>query len=304
VPTAIPAPNSFNCRFHLLTLKATVLSPSNSPASKFYQQTMYKTYILTIQRNIDRAKKILSGIPNSEIVIGLDAKKEEDKTIITQVRSKTKSETMLSDGEVACTLGHKTILEKFLKTNDSYCVVLEDDAEATPLALYLQQDLPEIFDENNQAMIFVLGGQEGLNSYKYIDWKSPFKILNSGTVYDLTASSRFLYRTCCYGIDRVAAQQLIEYYQNNLIVADDYFRIVNNTGVRVLLKKQAYYSHPVGGPSELASGGRSIGNRTKSNRLVKACGVVLIFLYNNIKPIKPSFYNWIVRRLILRKKGL
>ena len=131
---------------------------------------MYKTYILTIQRNINRANKILTWMPDSEIVIGLDAKKEDDKLFITHIRSKIKSETILSNGEVACTLGHKTILKKFLKTNNSYCVVFEDDVEARPLSQYLDQDLSEIFYGNDQAIIFILGGQEGLKNYKYIDW--------------------------------------------------------------------------------------------------------------------------------------
>ena len=150
---------------------------------------MHKTYILTIQRNIDRANKIMPWMPNSEIVIGLDAKNEDDKSFISRVRSKTKSESILSDGEVACTLGHKMILEKFLKTNNSYCVVLEDDVEVKPLSQYLEQDLSEIFDGNSKAMIFILGGQEGLKNNKYIDWKCPFRKLRSDTVYDLTASA-------------------------------------------------------------------------------------------------------------------
>ena len=68
---------------------------------------MHKTYILTIQRNIDRANKILTWMPNSEIVTGLDANNENDKSYISHARSSTKSELILSDSEVACTLGIK-----------------------------------------------------------------------------------------------------------------------------------------------------------------------------------------------------
>lgn len=264
---------------------------------------MHKTYILTIQRNIDRAYKILPRISNSETVIGLDAKKADDKSAISHVRSKTNSEIILSDGEAACTLGHKTILEKFLKSNDSYCVVLEDDVEATSLSQYLEQDLPEIFDGGDQALIFVLGGQEGIGRCRlWIDWKTPFRILRSGTVYDLTASSAFVFRTCCYGINRHAAKQLIEFYENNLIGADDYFRIVNNTCIKLLLKKEGYYSHPIGGPSELEYG--RIGftqGRLTSSIFYKIFGVVLIYIYNSIEPIKPSFYSWVLRRILFKK---
>ena len=76
---------------------------------------------------------------------------------------------------MACTLGHIAILKKFLKTNNDYCVVLEDDVASEPLSQHLDEDLPEIFDSNDQGLIFILGGQEGLKTHKYIDWKTPFK---------------------------------------------------------------------------------------------------------------------------------
>ena len=231
---------------------------------------MHKTYILTIQRNIDRANKILPWVSNSEIIMGLDAKKEDDKSCISHARSNRKSGSILSDGEVACTLGHKAILEKFLKTNDPYCVVLEDDAEAGPVFQDLEQDLPEIFDGDDKAVMFILGGQEGYKNNKYIDWKSPFRSLNSGIVYDLTASSDFVFRTCCYGIDRNAAKQLVEFLQNNLILADDYSSVVNNTDVKILLKRRGYFSHPIGGPSELESE-RTSRNRVKSSFFLQEC---------------------------------
>lgn len=262
---------------------------------------MHKTYILTIQRNIDRAIKILPLVPNSEITMGLDAKKEDDRSFISHFRSNMKLESSLSDGEVACTLGHKAILEKFLKTNDPYCVVLEDDVEAGPDFQDVEQDLPEIFDGIDKAIIFVLGGQEGYKNNKYIDWKSPFRRLKSGIAYDLTASSDFVFRTCCYGIDRYAAKQLVQFLQNNLILADDYSSIVNNTDVKLLLKRRGYYSHPIGGPSELESE-RTSRSRVTSSIFYRSVGVFLIFFYNSIARVEPSFYRWILQNILFEEE--
>ena len=80
--------------------------------------------------------------------------------------------------------------------------------------------------------------------------------------------------------------------------------IVNNAGIKVLLKKQGYYSHPIGGPiggpSELQSGRAGLNRNRgsiKCGTFFKIFGIVFDFFYNRIEPIKlsASFYRWILQ---------
>ena len=79
----------------------------------------YNTYVLYIPERYEYIKKELNKTTLNPIFVeGYDKNKLSKKLIDEQGKS---------SGKIACNMGHLYILDKFLKTNDDYAFILEDD---------------------------------------------------------------------------------------------------------------------------------------------------------------------------------
>ena len=148
---------------------------------------------------------------------------------------------LLSPGEIGCFLSHQIALNRFLKSDSSHALILEDDVSVTDedidLILQVNATLP-------QHSIFIPGGQNGLPSQRYLLGKPTI----FPPVYRLHPfSGKHLWRTCCYVVDRATAIQILERTVNFTTVADDWRYFFQET------IPSYFYSNLVQHPTDLSS---------------------------------------------------
>ena len=90
--------------------------------------------------------------------------------------------------------------------------------------------------------IFILGGQDGLNSFKKVILKKNNKSKDFRQVCMFT--HRFIYRTCCYMINRNVAAQMLSLMNMTSYFVDDWNLILKNTSVQNLYYTN-WFSHPI-----------------------------------------------------------
>lgn len=135
--------------------------------------------------------------------------------------------SILTPSELGCFLSHKKSIGEFISEGKSeWLVVLEDDV----LFDHSFKDyLDCCFSELDKSSLLILGGQEGLPSFKrVISSKSISKEIDIKKVRFYT--HRWLYRTCCFAIHRSKAIDLLNLYSRSNFVVDDWAYVVKNAG--------------------------------------------------------------------------
>lgn len=127
-----------------------------------------------------------------------------------------RKEKLLSPAEVGCFLSHQNALRHFLSSNFKYALVLEDDVIMNDESIDLIREACALLPNNS---LFMPGGQNGLPSRRYLLGKStPLPYVCRLHKY----SGRHLWRTCCYVLDRTAAEQILVRTKDMATVADDW----------------------------------------------------------------------------------
>jgi len=146
----------------------------------------------------------------------------------------------LTPGEVGCSLAHLAALKAFLASPDPFLTVYEFDAfvrdEFTELT-------PLFSPYAGQPVVLHLGGQQGLMRRSRLFGKL---VANSPPVqvWRLARhSTRWLYRTCGYVVNREAAAIIARSYQRRLQRADDWGQLLS--GHRCVFLFAPMVSHPL-----------------------------------------------------------
>ncbi|MEQ5725986.1 glycosyltransferase family 25 protein [Providencia rettgeri] len=102
-----------------------------------------------------------------------------------------------------------------------WAIIFEDDVQIDKKLLDL---ITYKKNELKKANIYILGGQDGLPSREMIVTSKRNKILiSNGMEFEKTnASSKYIYRTCCYLIHRELAQNILEQRKRCFFLADDW----------------------------------------------------------------------------------
>lgn len=113
-----------------------------------------------------------------------------------------------SESEISCAYSHQAILKQFLQSNDEICWVLEDDVEPVADEYQNKISLVEKFlNQHTSPAVVFLGGMRDVNSFKYfVSEKHEFKSL---LLHKSFNSDEYLFRTCCYALNRSAAREII-----------------------------------------------------------------------------------------------
>lgn len=144
----------------------------------------------------------------------------------------------MSPAELGCSLSHIQALESFLKTDESFALIIEDDVIGLDSDLELIVESLTFFSSN--SIVFV-GCQEGLmNRYKY-----GFPLNNS-----LLKVPKYNYgnfsRTAAYMVSRKVAEVVLSYHKKNYItVADFWFDLLKGSNVNT------YYINRLAHPLDL-----------------------------------------------------
>ena len=121
---------------------------------------------------------------------------------------------VLSPAEVGCSLSHVKALEQFLETGAERAVILEDDVIGDDQGILRSIDKVRGLPED---AVIILGGQEGMPSRKYVLGKP----VGASGIFKLPSySHHHVFRTCCYGVTRHSAAQIISSQKASLKLAD------------------------------------------------------------------------------------
>lgn len=126
-------------------------------------------------------------------------------------------------GEIGCGLSHLKAYELFISSFNNWLCVLEDDAILDErFASFIQN-----FDEKKllhyKDSLFILGGQNGLQSRRLIS-KSIFSYVYAANQLfrRVINSERHVYRTCCYLVNRDVASNFLKLSKQYFFLADDW----------------------------------------------------------------------------------
>ncbi|MDY6484734.1 glycosyltransferase family 25 protein [Acinetobacter faecalis] len=153
-----------------------------------------------------------------------------------------KHKQLITPNEVGCTLSHLNVLKNFLTSNAEYALILEDDVVG------YDEDIESVLKYFERKCdlkgLFILGGQDGLNYEKYILGREINQNIIQNNVYSIAKfSSKFIFRTCCYVVNRELAKYIIEYHKLNFSRADCWFDILKDTNFP--LTYMNIFKHPV-----------------------------------------------------------
>lgn len=154
----------------------------------------------------------------------------------------------LSGAEQACSLGHRKIYEKFLNSNDNWCCILEDDVTVHDDFKSMLDCLEDSVCKNiNEASLIFLGGQEGLRQHRLYFVSKLFLKIGEYSIFRSFYSSKYIYRTCGYVLNRNAASNLIKANMDLEHRADDWNGFKNKECFQekdIYLLKPSIIIHP------------------------------------------------------------
>lgn len=126
--------------------------------------------------------------------------------------------------EVACSLSHQSIYKKIIDSDVEWAIILEDDAIIdNPLSDFIHELEQGKTSQLKKNHIYLLGGQEGLNSRKRLSLSFFNKIkISNVTFRKVTYKPSKIFRTCCYLIHRDECKKLIDLFSDAYYVADSW----------------------------------------------------------------------------------
>lgn len=170
-------------------------------------------------------------------VKAIDGRKLDAKQYYSKITAEfIRSGRLMSPAELGCTLSHVRALELFLESDAEKALIIEDDLIATDSDY---ADVKRYVQHVSDQSLYICGGQEGLNSQKYLYGKALNK---ENTLFKLSAfSKRYALRTCCYVVTRSVAHHILAIHEDGLTIADNWGRIC---GAEIDIIFSSSFYHP------------------------------------------------------------
>lgn len=245
-----------------------------------------KIYVLSLPRDKDRRKKLFQSFINksSDFLFFEAFNKEQAQDILISKNIMIKKPPIpISLSEIACSLGHKAILEDMIQLNLKFSLILEDDV------IGIDQDIDKIDKIMTilpEGSILIAGGLDGLKSLKSLYGfcvNEELKVFKIPKIY-----YRYLARTCCYLISYTVAQQIIEKQTQALERADNWEYLLDQCN-------QVYYSPILKHPIDLQNS-----HIEQERQLMKGKGLMIAIIregvihsiYHFFRKIILSYWAW------------
>lgn len=211
---------------------------------------MLHLYIVSLKKDIDKRNKIISILESYNIDYEfIDAIYGKELSDLVRQEHIYKSTGKILDrefpptpGEIGCTLSHIKTYEKIVNLNIDWACILEDD-------VILDQRFSIFFkgfssDNLDQDSIYILGGQEGLFESEITKSIRNFYIIGSQKFCKTIKSEGVIYRTCCYMLNIKLAKKMLNLYDGDFILADDWNYLVKNNYIKSIYISD-FVAHPL-----------------------------------------------------------
>ncbi|MDM1269001.1 glycosyltransferase family 25 protein [Acinetobacter indicus] len=201
-------------------------------------------YLISLEKDYERRRLITSSFPiyrkNFNWIKAIDGRELLAKEFFIYANKYfKKNNKLITPSEVGCALSHIEAYRKFLKTDEEYCLIFEDDIIGNDNDIVQIEKIMQL-EKPNGLVLF--GGQEGLpNDYwKYILAKKTNKLY---LISDF--SKKFLIRAHCYLVNRDTAKKLIESHKQEFHVADHWGELLKGINM--------YYIDLIKHPEDLSN---------------------------------------------------
>jgi len=150
----------------------------------------------------------------------------------------------MSQTEVSCAYSHSQIYRNFIASDEKTALILEDDVTVKP-DLYIKniRTLDAFVKSQSQPTVLFLGGMRDIRSHRLYFVGRKMQLEGIALLKNFQ-SEHFLHRTCCYLLNREAADVLIKANSPIRYVADDWSGLHAQIPINYYLVKYDIFSHP------------------------------------------------------------
>lgn len=169
---------------------------------------------------------------------------------------------VISAGEIGCALSHQKIYQLICDNNINYALILEDDVSITNDLIDVVNYFKFKARGRGDRNLYLLGGQDGLASQDMIvaSLRGKIEISDRVSFSKLNASSRYVYRTCCYIISKDLAKAFIDSSRDSFFIADDWHHLYSQG-----LFDKLYFTNVVSHPTILNDSTLEQGRQVKAS---------------------------------------
>lgn len=188
------------------------------------------TYVVSLPQDASRRNELKNNFARHEkdfsYVTAVDGRKLDAHTYFQYTLPLyLKHRILMSPSEVGCSLSHIKAFEKFLLSQQTHALILEDDIQGSDDHL---DTIINMLSHLKNDYILITGGQEGINTSRlYGKQIAP-------NLYSIPkASYPYIRRTCCYVITRESAKTLLAKQKKTLTVADWWNHLLEDTDMEM-----------------------------------------------------------------------
>ena len=184
-------------------------------------------FVITLKRKSLENLMSINKRSDVQIVDGVDGKEIDWMTLSQKGRSDTfLYGRKMGPGEVGCALSHLKIYDNLITSTDlDTCItVFEDDIIELGYPFGWKDIIAKVPLRPEVPVVVLLGGMQGLRTRFLYNFLWKVNLIISGRLYLRIPKiiSGHIYRTCCYQINRKAAEAIIRASRNGIRCADDW----------------------------------------------------------------------------------
>lgn len=186
-----------------------------------------KIYLISLEQDFQRRAKLAENFPETypkmKWIKAVNGKQLTAKNYFSYANQYFHNhDSVITPSEVGCTLSHIQALEEFLKTDEEYALILEDDIIGEDESINF---IENILIKNKLDGVVLCGGQIPLQIEKY----KLYKHIKESIFIVPNFSKKFFFGTCCYVINKKIADFIINYQLNNFTKADCWNEILGDS---------------------------------------------------------------------------
>lgn len=188
-------------------------------------ESSINVYLVSLKHAIERrdviSRQFSKSFSSFNVIDAVDGSKLSAKTYFSYLSNYyLRTKKIITPSETGCALSHKKVLEKFLLSNATHAIILEDDVIGSDKLLEEAKSLICKIPDNG---VLSLGCQEGLRSTRWHYGKR----LQDTKVYRLCKfSCKYFYRSCAYIVTKKSARVILDRL-NDGTLADEWTYLLN-----------------------------------------------------------------------------